>query len=134
MTEKTITDYVFEHGITAEIVTDRGSQVDDGWEHHAYIVQLTNPSTGQTIKTPWRQGYGIETSPSDTPDAILDSLVSDAWGFWVAGDFEEWANKYGYNSDSIKALRLWEQLNDLYPQVVNFVGNLEEVATEYERL
>lgn len=137
MTDKTISDFVREHNITAEIVKDRGSQVEDGWEHHAYIVRLLNPDNGKTIETPWRQGYRIETSPSSTPDMILDSLVSDAWSFYVAGDFEDWASEYGYDTDSRKAYATWQQVEALYPHVVNFlsgVGGLEMVATEYERL
>lgn len=127
-------DYVREHNITVEVVKDRGTQVEDKWEHHAYIVRLTDHQRGSSIETPWKQGLGIETSPTDTPETILDSLVSDAWTYYTTGDFEEWTSELGMNPDSRKDYQVWETVRDLYPQVVNFVGDLEMVATEYERL
>ena len=132
---QSLSDYVAAQGITCEIIRDRGAQVQDGWEHHAYTVKLTNPATGATIETPWKQGYGIETSPTDTPAEVLDSLLADAWGF--TEDFEEWASEYGYDSDSRKAYQIWEQVRDQRPAVVAFLGGesaFEDVATNYERL
>lgn len=38
MSGETIAEYVERRGITCEVVRDRGAQVEDGWEHHAYVV------------------------------------------------------------------------------------------------
>lgn len=119
---ETITDYVERRGITCEIVRDRGAQVEDGWEHHAYVVALVMPS-GERIETPWKQGYGVEESPSDRPDSVLDSLVRDA----TVEPFEQWCDEYGYDHDSRKAYATWEACNAVAMPLAAFLGGGEEL-------
>lgn len=73
---------------------------DDGWEHDAYRVQLTRK--GQTIRVPFRKGTGHNGNPPQVEE-VLEALVSDASGVENALSFEEWADEYGYDTDSRKA-------------------------------
>lgn len=110
--------------ITAEIVRDRGMQIEDGWEHHAYELRLhryTRDGDPRTLDTPWKQGTGINTSPVDTPEAILDSLISDALCYEDARSFEEWADERGYDTDSRKAEDLYRRCGDVLKALEEFI-------------
>jgi hypothetical protein len=131
----TMEEYTVDHGITVEVIKDRGAQVDKpgGWEHHAYEVRLTN-AEGRTIDTPWSQGYGIESHPTEMAAEILDSLVRDSWGADQA--FPDWAEEFGY-TDPRDAWETYHACEELAPKVIEFLGGkdeLERVATEIEPL
>lgn len=51
------------------------------------------------------QGYGIANDPD--LESVLDCLASDASGYENARSFEEWADEYGYDTDSRKAERTY---------------------------
>ena len=131
----TMEEYVADHGITAEVIKDRGAQVDrpGGWEHHAYVVRLTN-AEGRTIETPWRQGYGIETSPSETPEHILGSLVRDASS--ADQSFPDWAEEMGATDirDAWETYHACEAIREPLIAFLGSEGELERVACEIEPL
>lgn len=105
--EQTIEEWAHEHGVRVEIERDRGAQVDDrGWEHHAYVLTLHVGEHSQA-GIEWRQGYGIEDSPTDRPESVLDAVVSDA----LAGSesFSDFCDNFGYDEDSRKAYATWQQ-------------------------
>ena len=141
---RTITDYVNQQGITAKITTDRGMQIDEsqkstyspnGWEHHAYRVRLNRPDGTRTPTFDWMQGAALTESPEDQPDRILDNLISEAWSYMEARSFEEWAADFGYDTDSRKAEKAYRECGKVAEWLDKFLGgDLEEVATEYERL
>ncbi len=54
------------------------------------------------------QGFGIHGEP--TAADVLDCLASDANGLDNAGSFEEWANEFGYDTDSRKAERAYHAI------------------------
>lgn len=132
-----IRDYVAQRGFRVEIVRDRGSQVDaDGWEHHAYVIRLHN-GKGSFVETPWMQGYGIERAPDEQVAEVADSLISDVWSYQQAGSFEDWAEEFGYDTDSRKAEKIYRTVEGLADAVVALFGGQEQfehVATEIERL
>jgi len=130
-----MTDYARLWEITVEVVKDRGAQIEDGWEHHAYRVRLHKLGDMVTPEFDWRQGYGIEDSAEDRPDAILDCLVSDAWSVLNSRGFEDWANELGYDPDSRKAERTYNACRETAEWLDTFLeGDLEHVATTIERL
>lgn len=97
---ETVSDY------RVTVDRDRGAQVDSqGWEHHAYVLTL---HVGDRSRSgiAWHQGYGIETTPDDTPDEIVASLISDARA--GAQTFEEFAADFGYDEDSRRAYMSWQ--------------------------
>ena len=133
---ETMQDFVKRHMIEVTIKHDRGTQVRDGWEHHAYVLELVNQQ-GRTLETEWRQGLGIETSPTDTPAEVLDALVSDAWSVESARDFDDWALDFGYDTDSRKAFATYEACQRIAEDLATFLGDpadVEYLATEVERI
>lgn len=48
------------------------------------------------------------TEAPDLPD-VLDCLASDALGVEAVSSFEEWANEYGYDVDSRKAEKTYQE-------------------------
>lgn len=132
-----IREYVKQTGITAEVIEDRGIVHDDGWEHRAATVRLSNPQNGETMVTPWRQGMGIVEHPSEQVAEIVDSLISDAWSYQQARDFEDWADEYGYDTDSRTAEATYRAIGELAPGIVALLGGpdaFDYAATEIGRL
>ena len=50
-----------------------GLEIEDGWEHNAYTVEITN--NGITEKFNWRQGLGIENDP--ILEDVMECLIMD---------------------------------------------------------
>lgn len=75
---------------------------DDGWECRAWDVELTH--NGRTMTTKFYTGM-LHAKP--TVDDVVGSLVSDAQGVEYDG-FEDWADNYGMDTDSRKALAMYE--------------------------
>jgi hypothetical protein len=131
-------EYAAQNGFRVEILEDLGLQTrdDDEWQHHAYRLRVHN-AAGDHFDTPWRQGTGITTSPDEQAGDILDSLVSDAWDYQQADSFEEWADNFGYDTDSRTAEKLYNQCGATVEPVVRLLGGQEQfeyVATEVDRL
>lgn len=121
-----------------EVLADHGltRRDDDDWQHYSYRVRIHNAS-GQHFDSPWMQGTGITTDPSEQVAEIVDSLISDVWSVQQAADFEDWAADLGYDPDSRKAEKMFEQIWAMTPGVVALFGGqseFERVATEVERL
>ncbi|WP_100513960.1 hypothetical protein [Mycobacteroides abscessus] len=132
-----ITEYVAQEGITAEILEDLGIGTEDGWEGHRYILRLHNPTTGNSMTTPWGQGLAFTSAPTERVDYIADSLISDTWSYQQARDFEDWANEFGLDTDSRKAEAMYKAVGDMVNDVVAFFGGqdkFEYVATEIDRI
>ena len=53
--------------------TYEGLKIEDGWEHNAYTVEITN--NGITEKFNWRQGLGIENEP--IIEDVMECLIMD---------------------------------------------------------
>lgn len=135
-----MSEYAEREHIYVEVVKDRGAQIQDGWEHHAYKLRLRGPRLpgGPEWVTPvfdWRQGYGIETTPHDMPGEVLDSLVSDAMAYLEAMDFEDFARNFGYDTDSRKAEAIYRTCGEVADWLDDFLaGELEDVAYTVDRL
>lgn len=98
---------------------------DEGWEHYAYTVRLTRGDHSMTV--PWRQGIGL----TDDPDAatVLESLLMDASGVEnAAGDFEQWASEYGFDTDSRKAEAIFRQATEQTEQLRELLGEEFDAA------
>jgi hypothetical protein len=70
------------------------------------------------------------------PDAVtvLDCLLSDADGYDNARGFEDWANDYGYDTDSRKAEETYKQVEAQSKELRAFLGDLYNAARDCERL
>lgn len=131
-----IREYVKEKGFSVEVVEDRGVLTsDDNWQHYAYTLKLTS-GEDESMLTPWMQGLGHGGKVIDVAE-VVDSLISDVWGYQVAGSFEDWAGEYGYDTDSRKAEKSYNEIGAMADDVIRVMGGAEQfeyVATEIERL
>lgn len=101
--------------VTLEILEGPDYSDEDGWEHHAYKVRLHR--AGRQMTTTWMQGLGITDDPN--PRDVLESLFLDAAGYDNARGFEDWANDYGYDSDSRKAEALYRRVGQNAKRLAN---------------
>jgi hypothetical protein len=130
-----ITEYVKEQGIEVKVVEEGGYDRDEnGWEHNAWTLQLVR---GDRVSEEfaWKQGLGITDSPVDTPDQVFDSLVSDATGYLEAQSFEDFAENFGYDTDSRKAEAIYDACGETANWLDDFLdGELRSVAYEVDRI
>ena len=135
---ETVAQFIARLGITCDIVSDRGLQVEDGWEHHAYVLRLSYE--GRTMDLPWRQGLGIVDSALDRVDSVLDAMLSDARSLYVFADeteeegFERWAGDYGYDTDSRAAWNTHRAVVAQTDELRVFLGEHYGAALDTEAL
>jgi len=131
-----IREYVAEKGFSVEVIEDRGILTDDdNWQHYAYTLKLTG-ADDESMITPWMQGLGHDSKVIDVAE-VVDSLISDVWSYREAGSFEDWAGEYGYDTDSRKAEKSYNEIGAMADDVIRVMGGAEQfeyVATEIERL
>lgn len=80
----------------------------DKWEHHTYKVTIHYQ--GRMMRTRFSQGMAYAKDNVDVAE-ILYSLASD----YLSGkdeSFEEWAEEYGYDTDSRKAYATYRELDE----------------------
>jgi hypothetical protein len=86
--------------------------------HHAYTIRLTHD--GRTMETPWRQGTAITHDP-ETHD-VIGCLLMEAQGIEACTTFPDWAEDYGYDSDSIKARGLYDLCHEQTAALETLLG------------
>lgn len=135
-----IKQYVKKNSIRVEVVRDRGTQVEDGWEHHAYVLRLVWDDGSQSRfleDVKWSQGHGVQSVPQDEPAQVLDALISDANAYDEAQSFEDFCATFGYDEDSRKAEKLYRECGEISKKLAAFLGGrdeLERVTYKIERL
>jgi hypothetical protein len=72
--------------------------------------------------------FGMGPALTGEPEAaeVLDSLASDASSFENAAGFEDWASEFGYDTDSRKAERVWDQTEAQTLSLRRFLGDKYE--------
>ena len=83
--------------------TYEGSEIEDGWEHNAYTVEITN--NGITEKFNWRQGLGIENDP--IIEDVMECLIMD-----LNFDNEEIYSMYDEEYQAEKIIKELEKQNN----------------------
>lgn len=89
--EKVVFEAIFLHG-PLKIKSDNWQETANAWRINI---------AGQSFE--YYTGTGIKKAPDY--DSVLYSLVTDAEALKMS--FENWANEFGYNDDSIKAKKIW---------------------------
>lgn len=94
-----------------------GYQLDaDGWEHHAYIITLSR-NGADTVTLEFRQGLAIDNPPK--PRDVLSAYASDVE--YGAESFEDFADTFGYDADSLRAFRTWEACKEARRKLYDFM-------------
>lgn len=80
------------------------------------------------------QGYGISGEPD--AELVLDCLASDSAGVENARSFEDWANEYGYDTDSRKAEKGFKVCERQAEKLKAFLGDdlYQKLLWKTERL
>lgn len=82
--------------------------------HHWLCLIAVRGETRENYMWPvyFSMGFGLKGAPELAQ--VLECLASDAAGYENARDFEDWAETYGYDTDSRKAEQtyntIWEQI------------------------
>ncbi len=140
-----LSSFIEKYGITGTVTpTDqtppvgfpRGSRAWEARLEHQGSVLLV----GSVFTVPYFTGPGIAGTP--TIEDILDCVGDDAVGYentFVQADleksFENWAGDYGYDTDSRKGYRIWENVRTQSKNLKNFLGEAayEELLFDTER-
>lgn len=128
---ETLAELIELYGITAESTPGQPSSNPNFPNATEYLVTLRREGNGDGdhennpaptwarldgIETPYYMGSALTGEP--TALDVLACLLNDAEGYDNATDFEDWANGYGYDTDSRKAEAIYnaiaEQRGELY--------------------
>lgn len=126
---------------------------DDDWEHYAWSVTLNRGSV--TLTVPYRMGTAHVTKTAKrsyhhewaeslpryeptppTAASVLDSLAVDSSTWEEARDFEEFASNLGFDPDSRKAERMYNECGEQAKRLRHFLGReaYDTLLWETERL
>lgn len=144
MTTETRTEmdrFIEERQITMDAVrVDRNPNVKESdWDAGASHWRCTFRINASSFETYFSMG-SAHTQPPTAAD-VLDCLASDASGIGLDDvsaqlDFEEWANEYGYDTDSISALHTYNLVKSQTVALHDFLGGsgYRELIEDIERL
>ena len=102
---------------SADWISQRPDGLMNDSAHH-YKCRLMCGRRGYTLY--FSQGSAHTSEPSVFD--VLDCLASDASGYENARSFEEWAEEYGYDTDSRSAEKIWKAVKRGSEQLKRTVG------------
>jgi hypothetical protein len=128
----TIKEFVLKHDIKMRCVKveENPNMMDDkGWKANHYYCTLEFQNRKMGIF--FSQGLGIKESPK--PSVLLDCMISDA--SCASESFEDFCSNCGYDSDSIKAKKTYELIEEQTKKLKKLLGNdLFNELSDCERL
>lgn len=110
--------------ITATVTRSNHTPPEDFAGATSWNVTLKRGEPGvdyDELRVPFYTGSAW-TEPPTALD-VLTCLASDACGYENARDFEEWASEYGYDTDSRRAERLYNQVGNQTEKLRDFLGD-----------
>ena len=115
----TIQKLISKYGIkfTSDWVSQRPDDLMSHDMNH-YKCRILCGRRGFTLY--FSQGYGITGDPKLT--GVLDCLASDAASYENATSFEDWANEFGYDTDSRKAEKTYRAIKRQAEQLKRTIG------------
>lgn len=133
-TNRTIEEFITHHGITFSAVrANSNPHMDDmGPDAKHWLCYLGADS--DQMHVPFSQGSSHTEPPTATD--VLDCLALDASSVENASSFEEWAEEFGYDTDSRKAEKTYVICKDQALQLRDLLGAeaFEELLWNVERL
>lgn len=123
-------------GMTATV--KGGDLIESPWDKgrrrfmvHKWTVVLNNPHTDQPMKLPYYTGVMSPKEP--TAAEVLSTLASDASGYANSGDFEDWCDEYGCNTDSRSDKKTYDQVGRQTAKLRELMGDHYELLLWGER-
>lgn len=117
---KTTKHFIQDWGITAS-----SEQVDvninnPDWKdanHYKVVLKYRKDNGFKQYTTYFSMGYALKGRP--TAEDVLNCLSQDVRG--LADSFEEWADEYGYDSDSRSAEKMYRAINKQAQDIENWL-------------
>lgn len=100
--------------------TDRNPHMEDSGRMDNYKVKLRAKELG-TMRLYFSKGFGHQGQPPEL-DEVLECLASDAAGIENSGSFEGWCGEYGYDTDSRRAARTYNNTERQADRLKQFLG------------
>lgn len=99
--------------LSATVKRGQLTKDEDGWQHWPFSVSFryNSPGPSDTVTLSYVHGVGITVEPN--PSEVLAFYCRD----WVDAQqpFEWWCADYGYDTDSRKAEKLWQNCRKCLP-------------------
>jgi hypothetical protein len=89
------------------------TQDESGWKHRAYSIEFAPPSNARAFFD-WKSGTGIERKP------ILSEVLARCCADYLSAapvSFSDFAAEFGYDEDSRKAFRIYEECQQIGPRL-----------------
>lgn len=119
-TAKKVDEFANEIGLSFS--SSEGELVYDGcWKAYQYTVTLARGGSVMTLD--FKQGVGVKELPSLA--VVLECVLSDINGINDM-TFEEWANDFGYDSDSRSAESIFNACKKEYDDLNNLLTKDEQ--------
>ena len=125
-------DYVASQGFSVKVVSDNGIQKDmRGWEHHSYLVEITNGRTGASMQAPLRNPLGVDPHPSTEVFDIVRNLIDTAGSVKDNPTLSAWSRDNGYGTSNAVVSWLYNESLDILPGVITLLGGKAELDQVY---
>lgn len=115
----TIKEFIKNHDIKLQKVikvSQNPNMVDKTWQANHYEVTL---ATDKPFICYYSKGLGLKGKP--TAEEVLNSLAFDIMDI-SSTTFEDWCDAFGYDSDSIQALTIYNNCKAEYKGLVDWLG------------
>lgn len=121
MANLTLEQRIKQVGIKARAVIDKEFVPRDDWDRTArhYKVTLSIPYTDHRMVTSYHMGSAHKKPP--TVLQVMSSLLSEANAVARGESFEQWADEFGYDTDSRKAESLYRTIVAQTEELRNFL-------------
>jgi hypothetical protein len=94
--------FTYDEGVPHDRVPD--------WALDNYSFEVTISRNGNEATFDFFMGQGTDGTPK--LENVLECLVSDYQSYKSTASFIEWADEYGFDSDSIKALNTYNLVKE----------------------
>lgn len=128
----TIKQFINKHSvkISSEYTDNNPNWEQDGdrsyfMNHYKVVLSARFDGKRRQMTTYFSMGLGLHGEPQAAD--VLDCLASDAAGVENAGDFEDWASEYGYDTDSRKAERIYKNCKRAANRLYKFLNSDSEI-------
>lgn len=125
-TVRELKDLVSELGIEATFTTLEDESLIPEWAKDKYAVLARLDYDGRTIEFPYFYGHFTIAGSDEFP-----SVTSLVWTMGVESDgldgrtFEQWCDEFGYDSDSISKLKMYEECKARAIEWSEFINDSE---------
>lgn len=133
---QTISEFIAQHGITLSNrqIDARSDREMNEWDARASHWRCTLRYQKRGMTVTYSMGSAHHGEPAITD--VLDCIASDVSSLINAGDFEEWAGEYGYDTDSRRALSMYKAIEKQKVQLTHLLSDdalLNQLLWETER-